>query len=198
MTTHDIVVYDIEIVKCIPDRKKPNDPTLEYCGGWNDRSGMGISVLCAFDTREQMPRIFLADNLAEFGKLIEGRTVAGFNNQGFDDPLLAANGITVGDSYDLCYEMRAAVGEPRAFTFGVTKGGRRLDDLANANLGAQKSMHGDLAPVEWQRGNRGAVIDYCMRDVMLTWRLIEKLPSLIDPVTGKTVTLAMPQSAAVA
>jgi len=196
MTNHDIVVYDIEIVKCIPDRKKPNDPTLEYCGGWNDREGMGISVLCAFDTREQMPRIFLADNLPEFAKLIEGRTVAGFNNQGFDDPLLAANGITVGDSYDLCYEMRAAVGEPREFKFGVTKGGRRLDDLANANLGVQKSMHGELAPVEWQRGNRGAVIDYCMRDVMLTWRLIEKLPSLIDPVTGKTVTLVEAKKAA--
>jgi hypothetical protein len=55
-------------------------------------------------------------------------------------------------------------------------------------------MHGDLAPVEWQRGNRGAVIDYCMRDVMLLWRLIEKLPELIDPVTGKTVSLELPSS----
>jgi hypothetical protein len=67
-----------------------------------------------------------------------------------------------------------------------------LDDIAIANLGAQKSMHGELAPVEWQRGNRGAVIDYCLRDVMLTLRLIEKLPVLMDPVSRKLVTLAVP------
>jgi hypothetical protein len=35
-----------------------------------------------------------------------------------------------------------------------------------------------------------------MRDVMLTLRLIEKLPSLIDPVTGKTVTLVEAKKAA--
>lgn len=198
MTTLDLVVYDIEIVRCIPDRKLANDPTLEYCAGWEDHAHMGIAVLCAFDTREQMPRIFLLDNLKEFAELIVGRCVAGFNNRGFDDKLLAANGVTVGDSYDLLCELRAACGEPRTYTYGVTVGGRTLDAIAVSNLGARKTMHGELAPVEWQRGNRGGVIDYCMRDVVLTLRLLERLPALVDPVTRRTVTLALPGAQAAA
>lgn len=27
----DLIVYDIEILKCIPDRNLPNDALLEYC-----------------------------------------------------------------------------------------------------------------------------------------------------------------------
>lgn len=194
MTTSplDLIVYDIEIVKCIPDYKKPNEAGLEYCGGWDDHANMGISVLCAYDTRAQAPRIFLQDNLPVFAKFIEGRTVAGFNNHGFDDKLLAANGITVGASYDLCAEMRVAVGEPRAFTRGITKGGRTLDNIAGINLNLQKTMSGSLAPVAWQRGQHGEVIDYCMRDVMLTVALIEKTPGLIDPVSGQHVTVQRP------
>lgn len=153
---------------------------------------MGISTLCAYDTRDGMPRIFLKDNLEQFATLIEGRTVAGFNNQGFDDLLLGTNGIRVGKSWDLCAEMRVAVGEPRGYTYGITKGGRSLDAIASTNLGVKKTMHGELAPAEWQRGKFGAVIDYCMRDVMLTLRLIEKCPALIDPVSRNTVQLALP------
>lgn len=188
----DLVVYDIEIVKCIPERSGVRQADLEYCEGWDDHANMGIAVLCAYDAREQMPRVFLADNLAGFAKLIDGRIVAGFNNISFDDRLLAANGITVGASYDLCREVRAAVGEPRAYTPGRTRGGRRLDDLARVNLGAQKSMHGELAPVEWQRGRPGGVIDYCLRDVMLTVALLRKLPLITDPVTMQPIAVNMP------
>jgi hypothetical protein len=99
--TLDLIVYDIEILKCIPDRNRAKDPSLEYCAGWEDHANMGIAVLAAFDTREQMPRIFLSDNLKNFASLISGRTVAGFNNHGFDDKLLAVNGITVGQTWDL-------------------------------------------------------------------------------------------------
>lgn len=188
-----MIVYDIEIEKCIPDRRAQPDPSLRYCAGWNDHANMGIAVLCAFDTRDEMPHVYCADNLGAFRELIDGQLVAGFNNRGFDDKLLAANGITVGRSWDLCYAMRKACGEPETFTPGVTKGGRRLDDICRANLPVTKSMHGELAPVEWQRGRIGGVIDYCMRDVMLTLTLIRKLPTLIDPVTGSTVQVEGPQ-----
>lgn len=189
---HNCIVYDIEIARCIPDRGKPNAPDLSYCLGWDDHAGMGIAVLCAFDLLDGMPHVFLADNLDAFATLIDGRTVAGFNNRGFDDKLLAANDITVGASWDLLCALRLAVGEPETFTRGVTKGGRTLDALASVNLGVTKSMDGGLAPVEWQRGNRGAVIDYCLRDVMLTVALLRKLPTLIDPVTRVTVQVDGP------
>jgi hypothetical protein len=192
----DVVVYDIEIARCIPDRNAPRDTELLYCAGWEDYANMGIAVLCAFDTRTRDPRVFLADNLGEFATLIEGRTVAGFNNRSFDDRLLAANGVQVGRSWDLLCEVRKAVGEPEAFTRGRTAPGRTLDALCGANLTGSKSMKGAMAPVEWQRGNWGSVIDYCMRDVMLTARLIQKLPAIVDPVTRRTLTVPRPAAEA--
>jgi hypothetical protein len=185
----DVVVYDIEIKKCIPDRDKQNDPSLQYCNGWGDHAGMGIAVLAAYDTRAGLPRVFCEDNLDEFQKLISGRTVAGFNNIGFDEKVLLAHGIHVTSSYDLMCEVRAALGLPRSGPGGA---GRKLDELARVNLGVQKSMNGVLAPVQWQRGKVGEVIDYCLRDVMLTLALIERCPDLVDPVTGNMLDVRMP------
>jgi hypothetical protein len=185
----DVVVYDIEIKKCIPDRGKQNDASLQYCNGWGDHAGMGIAVLAAYDTREGIPRVFCEDNLDEFQKLIAGRTVAGFNNIGFDEKVLLAHGIHVTASYDLMCEVRAALGLPRSGPGGA---GRKLDELARVNLGVQKSMSGALAPVQWQRGKIGEVIDYCLRDVMLTLALLERCPDLVDPVTGDLLEVKMP------
>lgn len=182
----DFIVYDIEIARCIPDRRAPRDPALDYCEGWHDHANMGIAVLCAFDTRSQHPRVFLADNLDAFGQLIRDRCVVGFNNDSFDDRLLEVHGMAPVRSWDLLVAARQAVGEPSRFTPGLTRGGRKLDDFAAFNLGIQKSMHGELAPVEWQRGNRGAVIDYCLRDVMLTRALVDLAVDgkLMDPPSG--------------
>lgn len=192
----DLVVYDIEIHRCIPDRGAAREPDLEYCAGWDDHANMGIAVLTAFDTITRDPRVFCADNLDEFARLIDGRCVAGFNNRGFDDRLLAANGIQVAASFDLLCAVRAAVGEPETYTRGVTRAGRSLDAFAECNLGVRKPMSGALAPVQWQRGKRGAVIDYCMGDTMKTARLIQRLPSIVDPVTRETITVPTPWGAA--
>lgn len=191
----DVIVYDVEIERCIPDKNVARDPTLSYCGGWDDHAGMGISLIAAWDLRDGplgMPRVFLRDNLDAFGTLIAGRIVAGFNTNSFDDRLCAANGITV-KSYDLLAELRAACGEPRHYVYGKTSKGRTLDDVARVNLGGmQKSGHGAHAPVEWQRGKYGNVIDYGLRDVALEVALVLALPTLIDPVSMRPVTLAMP------
>lgn len=39
------LVYDCEIKKCIPDRKKAMDANLDYCEGWHDHGNMGVSVV---------------------------------------------------------------------------------------------------------------------------------------------------------
>jgi hypothetical protein len=188
-----MIVYDTEIVKCIPERGAVAEPTLQYCAGWDDHAHMGISVVCAYDLRDRTPHVYCADNLAAFAELIRGRTVIGFNNRSFDDRLLAANGIVVERSWDLCRAMRAAVGEPEEYVKGVTRAGRRLEDICRVNLGIGKSLSGERAPVEWQRGRIGVVIDYCLRDVMLLVRLLQRLPVLIDPATGLAVTIALPR-----
>jgi hypothetical protein len=92
-------------------------------------------------------------------------------------------------TYDLLCEVRAASGQPRQYTPRVTRGGYSLDALAKANLEISKSGRGDLAPKLWQRGEYGAVIDYCLRDVMLTKRLFEKRTHLVDPTDGSSLCL---------
>lgn len=191
----DVIVYDVEIVKCIPDKNAPRDPALEYCKGWNDYAGMGFSIVAAWDLSDGplgMPHIYMRDNLAAFARLIDNRIVAGFNTNGFDDKLMAAHGVKV-QSYDLLAELRAACGEPRQYVYGKTAKGRTLDDVARVNLdGMQKSGHGAHAPVAWQRGCVGEVVDYGLRDVALEVALVLRLPTLIDPVSMKPVRLAMP------
>lgn len=187
MEPKELVVYDIEIERCIPDRATPRDPELRYCGGWTDHANMGIAVLAAIDMRDRRPRVFLADNLAEFARLIEGRTVCGYNNRTFDDVLLAANGIHVSDSVDLMRCIRRAAGQPET---GPLRG-YKLDDVVRTNLGTAKPMTGALAPVAWQRGQRGQVIDYCLFDASQTAELVARCPSLIDPISRRSLTVEL-------
>jgi hypothetical protein len=187
MDVTELVVYDIEILRCIPDRGAPRDPELLYCAGWGDHANMGIAVLAAIDMRDRRPRLFLQDNLGEFAKLIDGRTVCGYNNQGFDDRLLAANGIRVTRSVDLMCAIRRAAGHPEQ---GPLRG-YKLDDVVQVNLGVQKPMSGAMAPVAWQRGQRGLVIDYCLFDTSQTAELVARCPTLIDPVTRRPLDVQL-------
>lgn len=185
----DAVVYDLEIVRCVPCNGEEREPDLEYCGGWGDRAGMGISVLCAYDMYLGRMHTFLADNLDDFFELITHRQhLIGFNSKQFDDRVVeAVTGRHIETTYDLKDEVFAATGEKRGMS---PKGGRTLDELCRVNLGgAKKSEHGGDAPKLWQRGKYGRVINYCMKDVWLTARLVDKLPSIIDPVTGQTLTV---------
>lgn len=193
MNNPSALIYDCEIEKCIPERNAPNDPSLAYCRGWDDHANMGIAVIGVWDYQTQSPRVFLRDNFAEFAALVKQReTIIGFNSHFFDDLLCAANGIEVTTTYDLLVEVRRALGQPDGYVRGVTRSGYRLEDLARANLGEGKSGDGAQAPILWQRGQQGAVIDYCLRDVMLTKRLLESYDELKDPNDGNTFSLAYP------
>jgi DEAD/DEAH box helicase domain-containing protein len=185
------LIYDCEIIRCIPSREI--EPELEYCKGWDDFDGMGLSVIGVWDLKEDIPRVFLGDNSEEFQTLVKDREhIIGFNSLAFDDNLCAANGIAVTTTYDLLCEVRAASGQPRHYTPDLTRGGYSLDALARTNLEISKSGSGSLAPKLWQQGEYGAVIDYCLRDVMLTKRLFEKRDRLTDPVDGSPLCLREP------
>src|SRR5690349_19210948 len=110
-----MLIYDVEIVRCIPDREKPRVPDLEYCDGWTDYKGMGVSVVCAYVVEERNVRVFLEDNLAEFEALARDQVLVGFNNHGFDDHVLAAAGIAWLGSYDLLAEIRAVADGSREY-----------------------------------------------------------------------------------
>lgn len=181
----DALVYDLEIECAVPDRRNPIKPGVKYCQGWTDYAGMGVAVLCAYDLYEQVPHIYLADNLDAFVELVSQRKhLIGFNSLQFDDNVLAAQGITVKTTYDLKEEAG-----------GVIKGkrvpGRKLSDFARVNgctHNGAVANHADI-PELWQLGQRGTVIDECMGDVMTLVGLVRLLPEVVDPVTMRTFVL---------
>lgn len=190
-----MIVYDVEIERCIPDQQ-PNDPRYQYCEGWDDYAGMGIACICTFDLVARQPRIFLKDNFGAFRHYTLSGALVGFNNHSFDDRVIAAAGAAPPVSHDLLGSIRAAAGEPSIYTYGQTKGSRRLGGLAGLN-GVPYRGPGAIvdAPQEWQRGNHGIVIDYCMRDVMMLVALVDLARAqgfLLDSATGEIVTLPPP------
>jgi len=175
-----MLIYDVEIAKLIPPKSGPREPDAEYCEGWTDHKGMGISVISAYDYREGVPRIFFEDNLDELWKLMDNaEKIIGFNNQHFDDKLMAAHGYLVDEdkSWDLFLAIKEAAG---AHKFAK---GYNLDNCCFVNLGMKKSGSGELAPLLWQQGKIGQLADYCLRDISLTKLLLDMcmLQPILDP-----------------
>ncbi|MFH2077055.1 MAG: hypothetical protein ABIJ57_17230, partial [Pseudomonadota bacterium] len=172
-----MIIYDCEIIKAIQGKNEPLRKGIHYCEGWRDFKGMGISVICAYDYSEDRYRVFCADNFHEFQNLVNGTDiVVGFNSIGFDNPLCYANAINVSDekSYDILVEVWVGAGLGPMFEY-PSHIGFGLDAICKENFGIEKTGHGALAPVDWQKGNIGAVIDYCINDVKLTKRLLDHI-----------------------
>lgn len=177
----NIVIYDIEILRAI---RRPNEeviPGVEYCGGFDDHENCGISTLCAYEEAPDgsiMAQVFCADNLKEFQTVVDqARWVIGFNNSKFDDKVCLANGIVIpfSKSIDLLRQMWIAAGLDPDNYQKETHAGFGLDAVCKLAFGVGKSLDGYRAPIEWQRGNYGKVISYCLRDVALTYRLFERI-----------------------
>lgn len=181
-----MIIFDCEIIKGILGKGEEPEPGIEYCGGWRDFENMGISVIGAYDYDTDRYRVFCADNFSEFQEMVnDASVVIGFNSQGFDNPLCRANGIDVPDetSWDLLAEIWAGAGLSREFQY-PTHLGFGLDACSAVNFCGQKSGHGAQAPVDWQRGQVGRVIDYCLHDVRLTKALVDRVMEcgfLLDP-----------------
>lgn len=187
-----MIIYDCEIIKAIPSKKSPKMPDIEYCEGWHDIGNMGISVITAYDYAEQRYRVFLQDNFDEFQALVDKQnTIIGYNSLAFDNNLCRANGLNVPDekSFDLLVQIWKAAGLSETFQY-PTHMGYGLDAVSAVNFNTKKTGNGALAPVYWQRGEYGKVIDYCLNDVILTKALIDKVIKhgvLINPKDQKTL-----------
>ena len=176
------LIYDCEIKRGVVTENNPRQAGFDYANGWYDFSGMGISVVCAYDCAAPRYRVFCLDNLGEFADLVKRRRIViGFNNHRFDDRLLAAHGVYVGHhSRDIAALIWHAAGVPE----GEHPRGLGLDAICKANGLGGKSASAADAPQDWQRGRIGRVIDYCLNDVRMTvrlLRLIEDTGGIIDP-----------------
>lgn len=194
-----MIVYDIEIVKAIlPKSSDDVEEDIAYCKGWHDHANMGVSVIGCYDFDEDRYRVFLKDNFNDFKLLSYASNVqAGFNSIPFDNAVLRAADIVdipEGRSYDLLREIWLAAGLGAEFKY-PSHAGYSLDAVAKANNIGAKSSNGALAPIVWQRGQYGAVIDYCLQDVALTQKLIRKVMDtgwLTCPKTGNKLKVRHP------
>jgi hypothetical protein len=169
-----LVVYDCETKHCIPSSKtEPLLPGVIYCNGWTDYAGMGISIVTAYIWGEGY-RVFLADNMDEFKVLAAdpNTIMAGFHSERFDNRLVkGALGVEIDPhrSFDLLRAIAKAVGvNPDGVPHGYG-----LSAMCEANFLPRKQRDGVDAPLLWQRGCLGALIDYGLGDTIRTKKLIE-------------------------
>ena len=173
-----LLIYDTEIKHMILGRNEQLQPGIRYCNGWTDYTGMGISVLCAyeFDTANQnegtMHTLQPEDDKAHAdhlqGLISRAEYIVGFNNHSFDDKLLAANGVKIPESksYDIYMQVLYATGWQQG---SYRPGGYKLDLIARANgIPGKGEVSGALAPIMWQQGKIQEVYDYCAADVLMT------------------------------
>lgn len=175
-----ILIYDIEIMNCIPSKNEIPDPNLTYCGGWKDFSGMGIASIAAMSCEVQgwgissipEPNVFMPDNLEAFPELLAKHDILlGFNNLSFDDKLLQANSIHIPiPSLDLLVEIWCAAGLGPNFV-PRTHGGYGLDATCEANGLGNKSGNGAQAPILYQQKRYGSLLNYNLHDAYLTTQL---------------------------
>lgn len=172
-----MLIYDCEIIKAIPNKKEEALEGIEYCEGWKDYEGMGISVIGVYDYIEDRYRVFMQDNFDEFQKLIEDREIiVGFNQIGFDNNLAEANGIMIShkEHYDILAEIWKADGLGTEFKY-PSHIGYGLDAVCEINFGINKTGNGALAPIDWQKGHIGKVSDYCLNDVKMTKKILDHI-----------------------
>jgi len=170
-----MLVIDVEIEKAIPPRPGEfRDPTIAYCEGWRDFHGMGVTCVCTYELETNLSRVFLIEDLEDLQQYLAGKPTSGFNTRRFDLPLLAVHGVTVDQAqhYDVLESIWIAKNlDPDNFVYS-THGGWSLDAVCEGTFGERKSGNGAMAPIWWQQGQKGRVIDYCLRDVWLEAKLL--------------------------
>lgn len=140
--------------------------TADEVGGWSYIRDMGLSVGVTYDPaadRYQVYREADADRL--IADLRAADLVVGYNVIRFDYEVLRAytsDPLRDLPTVDMLVDLHRELGwRPK------------LDDVAAATLGQRKSADG-LAAVRWFRaGQIEKVIDYCQRDVEVTWNVYD-------------------------
>ncbi len=145
----DYLVFDIETQDLAPDL---NDAKA--------LADLGVSVVCAYDSKTKEMHTFFEDEIPKLVKLMEHRLLIGYNIRRFDIPVLTGYGLKMEnlDIFDLMEEVERGLG--RRFI--------KLDYVAHGTLGTGKSADGKIA-VEWyKQGKLKEIAEYCAQDVNVT------------------------------
>ncbi len=148
----DYLVFDVETKDLAP-----RDFSVESL------SKLGISVACAWDSKQAKMLTFFEKDLPELVKLCRDRLLVGYNIRRFDLPVLSGYGLKLEnlDVFDLMDEVERGLG--RRFI--------KLEYVAQGTLGEGKSADGLMA-IEWyKQGKFDLLAEYCARDVEVTHRI---------------------------
>jgi len=182
------VVFDLEIKKQIvpanPDERNTHQNELiekgEAVAGWEQAHTAGISSGVAYCIEEDRYYIY-GDNYSDHSDLADQLAAAdhviGFNHWNFDYALLAETvGLPLSHITDIdsppgerdldLLQMAWAGHGKRVFGRGFS-----LGNLCEANFGEGKNGNGAHAPILYQQGKWGQLLNYNVRDVELTAKL---------------------------
>jgi len=123
-------------------------------------AALGVSVACAWDSRENKMLTFFEKDMKKLVKLCSERLVVGYNIRRFDLPVLTGYGLKLEglDVFDLMDEVERGLGRRWI----------KLEYVAQGTLGEGKSADGKIA-VEWfKEGRFEELAEYCARDVEVT------------------------------
>lgn len=151
---HNEVVLDIET----------QNTFAEVGGYFPEKLKVSVVVAYFYDSGEFVS--YLEKDLPKlFNRLEKSGRIIGYNNVGFDIPVL--NQYYAGDLLKLPQlDMLAKINDSLGYRI-------KLDDVAAATIGTKKSAHGLLAVQWWKEGKIQDIIDYCKQDVDVTKQVYE-------------------------
>lgn len=134
--------------------------------GSNNPADLDISVGCTYDSETDEYTVVAVDELHKLWPILEqAEVLVGYNSNHFDIPLL--NKYYPGDltkikSIDILEDIKNSLGRRL-----------KLDDVAQATIGAKKSGHGLQAIKWWREGDIASIKKYCKQDVKITKEVYE-------------------------
>lgn len=134
--------------------------------GSNDPTALDISVVCIHDSLDDQYKSFMETDFKNLWPILEQADIlVSWNGDHFDIPLL--NKYYPGDlakikSVDLMKEVQNSLGRRL-----------KLDSVASATLGTNKSGQGLDAIRWWQEGEIDKLVKYCTDDVRITKELYD-------------------------
>jgi DEAD/DEAH box helicase domain-containing protein len=134
--------------------------------GSSESADLDLSVVCIYDTETEKYSSFFQEELKDLWPILEkADMLIGYNSDHFDLPLLGkyySGDLTKIKSLDLLKEIKNSLGRRL-----------KLDTIAEATLGINKSGNGLEAVTWWKQGKKEEVKKYCLDDVKITKEVYE-------------------------
>jgi len=136
----------------------------EVPGGWNNLPAMKVACVVVYDVDLDRNFVYGEDDLDECVRHLRASSlVIGFNSLRFDYGVLQGSTTVPLDrlpTLDLMADLQARIQTRLS-----------LSHLAQKNLGADKSADGLQSVQWWREGKKAQVVEYCKKDVELTYKL---------------------------